>query len=237
METPQTAGSAELKSAAQEAARALGIDGPRVFMLGGVTHVEGTVPSFKHKKAAANLIGLLTGADHVVNRLRVAPRQFLSDRAISQRLQVAFDEMPAVKATAIRPEVRNGVVELHGTADSLSARCAAESAAWSVGGITSVVNRVRVAGAAVSPHDLARQMEADLCACLSLPAGSVSVEIQQSTVRLAGTVPSPYHRMALEDLARAHELVHDVVNLLTVPEVAEPTVSPPAREATQRQAS
>lgn len=237
MHTPQKAGTARLESAAEATARALGIDRPRVFMLSGVTHMEGTVPSFKHKRAAADLIGLLTGADHVVNRLRVAPRQILSDRVISQRLHAAFDEMPAVKSSAIRAEVRNGVAELHGTIVSLSARSAAESAAWSVGGVTGVVNRVQVAGATVSPHDLARQMEADLCACLSLSAGSVQVDIQQSTVRLSGTVPSPYHRLAVEDLARAHDMVHDVVNLLAVTRAEEPMVSPQTGEESQHRAS
>lgn len=236
MQTPENAGNARLESAAEAAARTLGIDRPQVFMLGGVTHLEGTAPSFKDKKAAADLIGLLTGAERVVNHLRVAPRQVLSDHAILQRLRAALGELPATAPTAIRPEVRNGVVELNGTAGSLSIRCAAECVAWSVGGVTGVVNRIRVAGAA-PPADLARQMEADLCACLSLPAGTVKVEFQQSTVRLAGTVPSPYHRLAVEDLARAHELVHDVVNGLEVTPAKEPTVRPRTGEKSQRRAS
>ena len=111
--SPATEG-AGLESAAEAAARSLGIDGLRVIMLGGVAHIEGTAPSFRHKRSAAELIGLLTRASHVVNRLRVAPREARSDRAIAQRVPAAFEVAPEVDAATVRPEVRNGVVELRG---------------------------------------------------------------------------------------------------------------------------
>lgn len=207
---------AGLESAAEAAARTLGIDGLRVAMLAGVPYMEGTVPSFRHKRAAAELIGLLTGASHVVNRLRVTPRQAISDRALDQRVQAALEEAPGVDIATTQLEVRDGTVELRGTASSLSARCAAEQAVWSVGGVADLVNRLRVAGTAASAHDLARQLERDIRACLGLPAASVAVHVQGGRLRLEGTVPSPYHRLAAEDLVRAHEMVQDVVNSLTV---------------------
>ena len=81
MPASQVVGTTGPAAAAEEAARVLGIDTPRVFVLDGVPHLEGTVPSFRHKKAAAELIGLFTGAPHVVNRLRVAPRQEIEEGA------------------------------------------------------------------------------------------------------------------------------------------------------------
>jgi osmotically-inducible protein OsmY len=237
MAASPVAGGAGLESAAEAAARTLGIEGLRVFMLGGVPHMEGTVPSYRHKRAAADLIGGLTGASHVVNRLRVAPREVRSDHAITQRVRAAFKEAPEVDAATVQPEVRNGVVELRGTVSSLSARCAAERFVWSVGGVAEVVNHLRVAGTVISPDDLARQLEADLCACLGLPAVTVTVGIQESTVCLEGTVPSPYHRLAAEDLVRAHELVRDVVNSLAVTGLGEPAPGALAEERKQRQAS
>ena len=233
--SPATEG-AGLESAAEAAARTLGIDGLRVFLLGGVAHIEGTAPSFRHKRSAAELIGLLTGASHVVNRLRVAPREALSDRTIAQRVRAAFEEAPQVDAATVQSEVRNGVVELRGMVSSLAALCAAERAVWSVGGVAHVVNRLRVAGIISSPEDLAHQLEADLCACLSLPAATVRADIVGGTVYLKGTVPSPYHRLAAEDLVRAHELVQDVVNSLAVTQTLEPALSPLAEERTRMQA-
>lgn len=228
---------AALESAAEAAARTLGIDGLHVFMLGGVPHIAGAVPSFRHKKAAAELIGLLTGARQVVNRLRVAPREVRSDRAIARRVRAALEEAPEVDAATVQPQVRHGVVELRGTVSSLSARCAAEQAVWSVGGVTDVVNRLRVAGTVARADDLARQLEADLCACLGLPPATVTVDIRGDTAYLEGTVPSPYHRLAAEDLVRAHELVQDVVNSLAVTQTMETAPSPPAEEPTQVRAS
>jgi osmotically-inducible protein OsmY len=234
--SPATEG-AGLESAAEAAARTLGIDGLRVFLLGGVAHIEGTAPSFRHKRSAAELIGLLTGASHVVNRLRVAPREALSDRTIAQRVRAAFEQAPQVDAATVQSEARNGVVELRGMVSSLAALCAAERAVWSVGGVAHVVNRLRVAGAISSPEDLAHQVEADLCACLSLPVGAVRLDMRGNTVYLEGTVPSSYHRLAAEDLVRAHELVQDVVNSLAVTQTLEPALSPLAEERRRMQAS
>jgi osmotically-inducible protein OsmY len=228
---------AALESAAEAAARTLGIDGLRVFMLGGVAHIEGTAPSVRHKRAAAELIGPLTGASHVVNRLRVAPREVRSDHTIAQRVRAAFEVAPEVDAATVRPEVRNGVVELRGTVSSLSALRAAERAVWSVGGVADVANRLRVAGTVASPEDLARQLEVDLCACLSLPVGAVRADIMGGTVHLKGVVPSPYHRLAAEDLVRAHELVQDVVNELAVTGLVEPAPGPLAEKRMRARAS
>jgi osmotically-inducible protein OsmY len=228
---------AGLEPAAEAAARALGIETLRVSILGGVPHVEGTVPSFQHKRAAAELIGLLTGAKRVVNRLRVAPREALSDRAIAQRARAAFRAAPEVDAATVRPEVRNGVVELRGTVSSLSALCATERAIWSVGGVAHVVNRLRVADTIASPEDLARQIEGDLCACLSLPVGTVRADMVGGAVYLRGTVPSSYHQLAAEDLVRAHELVQDVVNELAVTGLVEPAPGPLAEKRMRAQAS
>ena len=69
----QVVGTSGPVAAAEEAGRILGMDAPRVLLLDGVAYLEGTVPSFRQKKAAAEIIGLLTGAPHVINRLRVAP--------------------------------------------------------------------------------------------------------------------------------------------------------------------
>jgi osmotically-inducible protein OsmY len=228
---------AGLESAAEAAARTLGIDGLRVFMLGSVAHIEGTAPSVRHKRAAAELIGPLTGASHVVNRLRVAPREVRSDSAIGQRLRTAFEEAPEVDAATVQPEVNHGVVELRGIVSSLYALCAAERAAWSVGGVAGVANRLRVAGTDVSPDDLARQLEADLCACLGLPPTTVRLDMRGDTVYLEGIVPSPHHRLAAEDLVRAHELVQDVVNSLAVAGIVEPAPERLAEKRMRAQAS
>lgn len=206
-------------------------------MVSGVPHIEGTVPSFQHKRAAAELIGLSTGADHVVNLLRVAPREAHSDRAVARRVRAAFEKTPEVDAATIQLDIRDGVAQLRGMVSSLSARCAAEWAVWSVGGVTNVVNDLRAAGIGTSCDDLACQLEADLCACLDLPAATVTVSVQGNTVRLEGTVPSPHHRLAAEDLVRAHEMVQDVQNALAVTQTLEAAPNLPTGERTQTRAS
>jgi osmotically-inducible protein OsmY len=57
------------------------------------------------------------------------------------------------------------------------------------------------------------------------------------TVHLKGVVPSPYHRLAAEDLVRAHELVQDVVNELAVTGLVEPAPGPLAEKRMRARAS
>jgi len=219
--SPVTEG-ASLESAVEALARALGVDGLRIIMAGGAVHIEGTAPSYRHKRSAAELIGLMMGASSVVNGLRVAPRVVSSDHVIARRLATAFEGAPEVDATTIELEVRNGVVELRGVVGSLSALCAAERAVWSVDGVADLVDELRVAGSADSPKELARQLAADICACLGLPATSIRLEVRGNAAYLEGTVPSPYHRLAAEELARTHELVQEVVNSLAVAGTTKP---------------
>jgi osmotically-inducible protein OsmY len=226
-----------LDAEAEAAARTLGIEGARVFVLRGVPHIEGTAANFQLKRAAGQLITLMTGADHVVNRLRIAPREARSDRAVARSMTSAFEEALGMEAAAVRVEVNGGVVLLAGKVSSLSVRCAAEQAAWSVGGVWSVVNRLSVGSILAAASDLAHQLETDVSACLGLPPAMIAVEIKGSTALVKGSVPSPYHRLAAEDLLRAHELVKDVLNTLSVAQPAQAAPRPFPEGQARMQAS
>ena len=102
MQPSQALASAKLDSAAEEAARTLSVEALRIFMLDGVPYLEGTVPSFRNKKAAAEIVSRLTGATHVVNRLRVAPREELNDRTIHEGLQ-ALNSLAVANAAEPAP--------------------------------------------------------------------------------------------------------------------------------------
>ena len=207
--------SSNIEATVQRAvARSLNLEDLRVSLLGDVAHVEGTVPSFEAKGMAVETVRLLTGASEVVNRLRVVPFQATGDRALREAVHRALSSQLNAGTTGLSVHATQGVVELKGNVASLSDRCAAESAAWSVGGVTDVRNRLEVQGQATSPESLARQLRQAVSQCLQLDVSSIEVLARGDTVYLRGRVPSPYHRLAAEDLVRAHSQVREVVNEL-----------------------
>ncbi len=196
-------------------ARALNIGDLRVSLVGDVAHLEGTVPSYQHKSMAEETVRLLTGASQVVNRLRVVPSRTTRDRALREAVLEALRVQLKGGIEGLSVLVRQGVIELKGTVASLADRCAADMAAWSVGGVVDVRNRLQVRGHASSPESLARQLRQAVSQCLGLDTASFQVMARGDTVYLRGRVPSAYHQHAAEDLVRAHSQVREVINELT----------------------
>lgn len=204
----------------QALGRALAIDHLRVSMVEGVPHIEGTVSSYSDKRLAMETTRALTGVRQVVNHLRVAPQASFSDAATAQAVLAALEADPLVATDDITLETREGVVELRGRVETLAARCSAESAACSVRGVDYVVNRLETRERAFVGQELERDLEEDLCRCLCLNAGALRVRFDTGVVHLSGTVPSPRHRQAAEEMVRWHSRVSDVVNSLAVEETS-----------------
>lgn len=214
------------QSVQQTLAETLDVAGPRLSLVGDAAYLEGTVPSYQHKTMAADTVRLLTGASRVVNRLRVVPSRSKRDRDLREVLLKSLPSHLKGAADGLSVLVRHGVVELKGTVASLADRCAAESVAWSVGGVVDVYNHLRIRGGASSPASLVHELRQAVVQCLCLDTGTLDVTVQGHTVLLRGQVPSPYHRQAAEELVRAHSQVQEVINEL-LPE-DEPETSPPA---------
>jgi osmotically-inducible protein OsmY len=204
-------------------AQMLEIEYLRVSIVHGVPYIDGSVGALRDKRRAGQIVASLFGPGEFVNRLRVAPQVVRSDAAIAA---AARGRVKALSEPG-RIEIicRNGVVELEGEVRSWASRQAADGAARSVNGVVNVLNRLRVKGRRRPAGELEGEMKRALHEFLALDTRALEVKFDRGTVRLKGSVPSPYHRLAAEDLVRWFAPVQEVVNGLVVIERVPPSGS------------
>ncbi|CAG9166586.1 BON domain-containing protein [Cupriavidus respiraculi] len=132
---------------------------------------------------------------------------------------------PAVDATQIGVQVRDGIVTLTGHLDSHAAKYAAEEAIGRVPGVKGLAVEIDVR----LPDD-ARRTDADIARAASnilawtsvLPADRIRVMVEGGCVTLSGTVDWQYQRQAAERAVAGLYGVVSVANAISV----RPAVSP-----------
>ena len=203
----ETASEKDLESAL---ARALEIDHLRISIVNGVPYIDGSVGALRDKRRANQIATSLVGTGEVINRLRVAPQVARSDSAIAKaargRLR-ALSEPGGITVTC-----RDAVLGLEGEVGSWAARQAADRAVRFVNSAVNVVNHLKVKGRERPAGELEGEIKRALHEFLSLDTRAIDVKFNRGTVRLTGNVPSPYHRLAAEDLVRWFAPVREVVN-------------------------
>jgi osmotically-inducible protein OsmY len=195
-------------------ARTLDIDHLKLSLVSGVPYIEGSVGALRDKRRATEVVSSICGKVRIVNRLRVAPAVRQSDditaRAVRDRLRALGEAAPATAEVSCH----SGVVLLTGEIESWGARQAADKAVRLVRGVMNVVNRLHVKGGDKPAKETESEMKKALRQFLFLD--TVNVAFDGGTVLLSGTVPSPYHRLAAEDLVRWFSPVSEVINALTI---------------------
>ncbi len=187
-------------------------EGVRLSIVGRVAYLDGSVSSYQEKKSIDLVAAGLPDIEKVVNRLRVAPSSPRSDANIARNVLAALKRDPVLRPYSVSVKAMDGVVELSGAVTDISARIAAEAAAWSICGVSHVINRLEIVGAVDPASELGRA----LASLLGPRASSVKIELSQGSAYLRGSVRSAEEKLAVEDMVRWHPLVHGVVNQLTV---------------------
>jgi osmotically-inducible protein OsmY len=95
------------------------------------------------RQSAFKAVRSLTGVVGVSNTIALKPT--VTPANITQRIQGALERQAMREAKGIEVIVSGGTVTLKGTVHSWAERNAAQGAAWSAPGITSVVNQLHVA--------------------------------------------------------------------------------------------
>ena len=187
-----------------------------VSAIGGALHIEGSVPGLQDKRRAAEIAGSMCGTARIVNHLRVAPAVPRKDSAIAKTAQDRLLALEQGGIAKVRVRCRNGVVHLTGEVDSWATRQAAEKAIRLVRGVMNVANQLSVRGGEQTTAETEGEIKKALHRFLFL--NTVNVKFNRGVVRLTGTVPSSYHRLAAEDLVRWFSPVREVINgLATTP--------------------
>jgi osmotically-inducible protein OsmY len=205
----------------------------------GTLTLEGEVESVAEKKRALERAALVLGVDGIVDRLRVAPAQRMTDAEIRDHLCYAFVSDVAFAGDTIatlRPEgwtplpgspedapgklmieVRDGIVTLNGNLPSLEHKRLAGLLAWWVPGSRDVIN-----GIAVEPpeEDGPDKIEEAVRVALEkdplIDAGQVRVGVRNRTVHLTGALASDAERHMAESDAWYVFGVDQVFNDITV---------------------
>ena len=110
----------------------------------GWVTLTGTLDWDYQRISAEKAVRPLTGVVGVSNAITLKPQTTPAN--ISNRIHDALTRHAEREAKNIEVSVKGSTVTLHGKVDSWAERSAAQGAAWSAPGITSVVNEVRVGG-------------------------------------------------------------------------------------------
>lgn len=183
----------------------------KVSVIRGVPHLEGAVGSLSDKRSAEAIAASTLGKTRIVNRLRVTPRLLRNDEAIAQ---TAHERLQAL-TPGVDVRCERGVVYLTGEVASWALRQAADRALRPLPGVVNLVNSLLVKTDERAAGESEREIRKALRQFLFLD--NVNVKLQEGTLWLSGEVPSRYHRLAAEDLARWFTPVREVVNGLKTP--------------------
>ena len=157
----------------------------------GVVTLRGTVGSLREKREAKKDAERVYGVKHVRNELDV---QIMNDERRANA-DLRGDILHALTLNTLVPatidaEVADGFVTLTGTANWQFQREEAELVASNVPGIISVTDEVRFVSPGPSAHDVQHSIKKAMERNAKLDAESVSVESENGTVTLRGTVSS-----------------------------------------------
>jgi osmotically-inducible protein OsmY len=129
----------------------------------------------------------------------------VTDAQLQQDVMAELEWEPAVPATRVGVDVRNGVVTLAGQLDSYAQKWHAERAVQRVSDVKALATQLTVHLIGLihySDTDIARSVENILESTKCLPAGAISVEVESGWVTLSGEVAWQYQRQAAIDGVR-----------------------------------
>jgi osmotically-inducible protein OsmY len=117
-------------------------DAVKVRVSEGWVTLTGDVSWNHQRQAAERAVRELSGVVGVINRIELTSSVQPSD--VKQRIASALERHAKVEAERIGIAVDSGTVTLTGDVDDWDERIAVEAAAWSVSGVRSVVDRLRI---------------------------------------------------------------------------------------------
>ncbi|OGP64527.1 MAG: hypothetical protein A3K22_03775 [Deltaproteobacteria bacterium RBG_16_42_7] len=183
----------------------------------GAIVMQGIVDKIAYKKKALFIAMGVPGTSGVIDRLRVKPAQVMGDKEIKNHIYDAFAEEPTLKDIPIEVEVNNGIVDIEGTAPSLSHKRLAGLLAWWVPGSVDVINSLEV-----TPPEEDSDDEITEAVVLALEKdalvnhSNIKATTKNWVVTLDGVVHSEVAKNAAEDDAWYVWGVNEVVSRLKV---------------------
>jgi two-component system chemotaxis response regulator CheB len=168
---------------------------------GGVVTLTGTVTSWAKRHAAQEAARRVAGVRDVANDVVVKMPGDLTrtDTEIAQAVRQALQWDVLVPDERITSTVTNGCVTLDGTVDRLTERDDAERAIRNLRGVTTVLNRITVAGQPSQDIDarIERSIERALDRRAERQARRITVRVSDGVATVSGPVNSWAERRAV----------------------------------------
>lgn len=164
-----------------------------------------------------------------------------SDYLVQQDVQEELLWEPSLNAVEIGVSVKNGIVTLSGTVDSLSKKLAAERAVKRVKDVKAVAMDVEVVYPSSNKKSDAAiaQAAVDVLSWSNLvPKDSIHVEVEDGYITLEGEVQWQYQRDAARDAIKDLQGLKGISNLVTVrPAASAFLIKDNIKKALQRMAN
>lgn len=184
----------------------------------GVVTLTGTVESWAKRNAAQQAAHRVVGVLDVANDLQVRPPGSAgrTDTEIAQAVRQALEWDVFVPHKQIQSTVSNGAVTLEGDVEYWNQRSDAERVVRNLEGVVMVSNRIEVRPPRVSVPAVRLAIEAALERHVAREAKRMTVEVQDGSVTLSGSVRSWAEREAAVGAARGTPGVRKVESHLRI---------------------
>jgi hyperosmotically inducible protein len=198
--------------------------------------LNGQVPS-EQVKAVAGAIALDTsGVKEVHNNLGINPStarnpetEGLGKRVADLEIKTLVSEALAQNAELaekhIATDVKDRMVTLSGTVETVAQKNQADHIAWQVTGVQGVTDSLSAANAQTNPESiddkLAHRVEFELYSTKAISLKTVQIRADNGTVILTGNVSSRAEKLLAEKTAQSVEGVRKVVDNLSAPDEAQ----------------
>ena len=155
----------------------------------GVVTLSGYASSYWEKDAAEKAVKRVYGVRGVANDIEVKLSSTRTDPEIARDAVHEIESHISIPANKIKVTVKSGWVTLEGSVDWQFQKTLAESAVKKLRGVIGVTNNIEVKPR-VSPTDIRSKIEEALRRSAELDARRITVETDNTTVKLYGSVRS-----------------------------------------------